>query len=125
MDISLKTGICHLRCVKAAPDNQTAGGALQPSLFCNMPRFLGQFVFLCEKFFISASLKAAVSAPLCSLVNSCQVRPRWGRGELLQKSALVEFVGKISVVTWTIFYTKVYLYRKFLLICQYENKHSL
>jgi len=36
VDIFLRTGICHFRCVKAATDNQTAGGA-KPSLFCKMP----------------------------------------------------------------------------------------
>jgi len=77
MDILARTGICHFICVKAAPDNQTAGGA-KPSLFCNMTRFLGPFVFLREKRFvflrenflyfsvknfISASLKAPSAPP--------------------------------------------------------------
>ena len=60
--------ICHLRCVKSAPDNQTAGGA-KPSLFCNMPRFWDTLYFSVKKVFISASLKgrAALSAALISL----------------------------------------------------------
>ena len=51
-DISLKTSICHLRCVKAGPDNQTADGALQPSLFCNMPRFFWDSLYFSVKSFL-------------------------------------------------------------------------
>ena len=118
--------ICHLRCVKSAPDNQTAGGA-KPSLFCNMPRFWDTLYFSVKKVFISASLKgrAALSAPLWSLSSQFMSSPS-KLGRALAEICFSWICRKhFCCYVPEVFYTKVYSYRKFLLICQYENKHSL
>merc|ERR1711934_962419 len=106
VDIFLRTSICHLTCVKFAPENQTAGGA-KPSLFCNMPRFWDTLYFSVKKVFYIRFFKRPRGTERrsdLSLANSCQVRPSWG--ELLQKSASVEFVENISVVTCRKFSTQ-------------------